>query len=61
MPKLLTTLALAGAAAASFAMPAAASSGTGCTIKECVEAVTGPIHYTGDCIWFDTFPVCKPI
>lgn len=61
MTKRLLAVALAGAAVLSFAPPASADL---CSLEECLELlepVTGPIHYTGDCIWFDTFPVCKPL
>lgn len=64
MTKLLTGLALAGAAALSFAAPASASSGLSCgTLEQCVETVTGPIwiDLEGGCIWFDTFPACVPV
>jgi len=57
----LAGLALAGVAVLSFAPSAAYAADSACTLKECVEAVTGPIHVEGNCVWFDTFPVCVPL
>jgi hypothetical protein len=61
--KLLTSLALAGVAALSFAPSTANAADAACSVKQCIESVTGPIYVDtqNGCVWFDTFPVCVPL